>query len=149
MKKILVPVDGSVLSVKAVAEAKKMAEAFQSDLIFLSVASGSTPPEKETSNKVIKEGLEMQEYVSKFKTNAELYLEDARNSVEGFAGEIETVLLYGDPAERIEDYLDEHEVDMIVMGSNGVGVSMLHQLLIGSVTSKILKFASQPVLIVK
>jgi nucleotide-binding universal stress UspA family protein len=78
-----------------------------------------------------------------------MYLEDARNSVSDFTGEVETVLLYGDPAERIEDYLDEHEIDMIVMGSHGIGVSMLQQLLIGSVTSKILKFATQPVLIVK
>ncbi|MDI3535613.1 MAG: hypothetical protein PWP16_251 [Eubacteriaceae bacterium] len=149
MKKILVPIDGSVLSQKAVIESQKMAEAFKADLIFLSVASGSTPPEKENANKVIKEGLEMQEYVSKFKSNAQMYLEDARNSVSDFTGEVETVLLYGDPAERIEDYLDEHEIDMIVMGSHGIGVSMLQQLLIGSVTSKILKFATQPVLIVK
>jgi nucleotide-binding universal stress UspA family protein len=139
MKKILVPIDGSVLSQKAVIESQKMAEAFKADLIFLSVASGSTPPEKENANKVIKEGLEMQEYVSKFKSNAQMYLEDARNSVSDFTGEVETVLLYGDPA----------EIDMIVMGSHGIGVSMLQQLLIGSVTSKILKFATQPVLIVK
>ena len=149
MKKILVPIDGSPISTKAVLEAKKLAEALRSDVVLLSVANITTPSGTDDSNILIKSGLEVQEYVSQFKINAEQNLAEAKELLKDLPVNVETVLLYGDPADQIADYLDENEVEMVIMGSQGVGISRLRQVFIGSVTSKIVRHSKQPVLVVK
>lgn len=149
MKKILVPIDGSPISTKAVLEAKRLAEALRSDVVLLSVANITTPSGTDDSNILIKSGLEVQEYVSQFKINAEQNLADAKELLKDLSVNVETVLLYGDPADQIADYLDENDVEMVIMGSQGVGISRLRQVFIGSVTSKIVRHSKQPVLVVK
>lgn len=149
MKKILVPIDGSPISTKAVLEAKKLAEALRSDVVLLSVANITTPSGTDDSNILIKSGLEVQEYVSQFKINAEQNLAEAKELLKDLSVNVQTVLLYGDPADQIADYLDENDVEMVIMGSQGVGISRLRQVFIGSVTSKIVRHSKQPVLVVK
>ncbi|MGV8907335.1 MAG: universal stress protein [Acetobacterium sp.] len=149
MKKILIPIDGSSISLKAVLEAKKLAEAFNSEIVLLTVANITTPSGIEESNLDIKAGLELQKYVSKFKINAEKHLAEAKISLGDLGPKAESVILYGDPAEQIANYLDDHDVDFVVIGSQGLGVSRFRQVFIGSVTSKILRHAKQPILIVK
>jgi nucleotide-binding universal stress UspA family protein len=149
MKKILVPIDGSPISTKAVLEAKRLAEALRSDVVLLSVANITTPSGTDDSNILIKSGLEVQEYVSQFKINAEQNLADAKELLKDLSVNVETVLLYGDPADQIAEYLDENDVEMVIMGSQGVGISRLRQVFIGSVTSKIVRHSKQPVLVVK
>ncbi|MEN3290881.1 MAG: hypothetical protein V7642_134 [Burkholderiales bacterium] len=53
----------------------------------------------------------------------------------------------GDVAEEIKAYCEKHQVDMIVMGSHGHGA--LKNLVMGSVTTKVLAITSVPVLIVR
>lgn len=149
MKKILVPIDGSPISTKAVLEAKKLAEALRSDVVLLSVANITTPSGTDDSNILIKSGLEVQEYVSQFKINAEQNLAEAKELLKDLSVNVQTVLLYGDPADQIADYLDENDVEMVIMGSQGVSISRLRQVFIGSVTSKIVRHSKQPVLVVK
>ncbi|MBU4540290.1 universal stress protein [uncultured Acetobacterium sp.] len=149
MKKLLVPIDGSPISIKAVMEAKKLAEALGSDVVLLTVANITTPSGTDESNLLIQSGLEVQAYVSQFKLNAERHLAEAREMLKDLTVNVETVLLYGDPADQIAGYLDENEVEMVIMGSQGVGISRLRQVFIGSVTSKIVRHSKQPVLVVK
>lgn len=149
MKKILIPIDGSPISSKAVLEAKKLAEAFNAEIVLLTVANITTPSGTEESNLDIKTGLEVPQFISNFKKNAERHLAEARLILGDLGPKAEAVILYGDPAEQIATYLDDHDVDYVVMGSQGVGVSRIRQVFIGSVTSKILRHAKQPILIVK
>jgi nucleotide-binding universal stress UspA family protein len=65
-----------------------------------------------------------------------------------FAGlEAESVILKGDPAEKILDFADERGVDMIVAGS--LGKSGIERFALGSVSEKIVRHAKVPVLIVR
>jgi nucleotide-binding universal stress UspA family protein len=53
----------------------------------------------------------------------------------------------GDVADEIKAYCEKHHMDMIVMGSHGHGA--LTNLVMGSVTTKVLAITSVPVLIVR
>ena len=65
-----------------------------------------------------------------------------------FAGlEVESTILKGDPADRILDFADEHNVDMIVVGS--LGKSGIERFVLGSVSEKVVRYAKVPVLVVK
>ena len=65
-----------------------------------------------------------------------------------FAGlEVESTILKGDPADKILDFADEHNVDMIVVGS--LGKSGIESFALGSVSEKVVRHAKVPVLVVK
>jgi len=65
-----------------------------------------------------------------------------------FAGlEAESVILKGSPAEKILDFADEHDIDLIVVGS--LGKSGIERFALGSVSEKVVRHAKVPVLIVR
>lgn len=72
-------------------------------------------------------------------------VESVADSVTGVP--VETAVLSGQPHKRIRDYADEHDVDLIVMGTHGrTGVD---RYLLGSVTEKVVRTADQPVLTIR
>lgn len=70
--------------------------------------------------------------------------EFAGDDDESFLGEINVVR--GQPAEAILEYVDDHHIDMIVMGTHGEHGEVIGGL--GSVASKVLQRSSVPVLMV-
>ncbi|EUJ46112.1 universal stress protein [Listeria riparia] len=56
-------------------------------------------------------------------------------------------ILQGDPAERISQYISEHPADMLVLGSRGLNT--IQEIVLGSVSHKLIKQADCPVLVVK
>ena len=65
-----------------------------------------------------------------------------------FAGlEAESIILKGNPAEKILDFANEHDIDMIVVGS--LGKSGIERFAMGSVSEKVVRHAKVPVLIVR
>jgi nucleotide-binding universal stress UspA family protein len=56
-------------------------------------------------------------------------------------------VLAGDPADEIVAYADNHDVDLIVVGSRGRGT--LASTLLGSVSHAVLQEARRPVLVVR
>jgi nucleotide-binding universal stress UspA family protein len=56
---------------------------------------------------------------------------------------IETLLLHGDPARKIEELIDERGVDMVMMATHGRGP--FRRFIMGSVTAKVLNDVSCPV----
>jgi nucleotide-binding universal stress UspA family protein len=60
---------------------------------------------------------------------------------------VETAIERGVPHERILEYADEQDVDVVVMGTHGR--SGLDRFLIGSVTEKVVRSADVPVLTVR
>lgn len=58
--------------------------------------------------------------------------------------DIETNILYGTPHEKILEYTEEHEIDLIIMGTHGR--SGLDRFLLGSVTDKVIRKSDIPVL---
>ena len=74
-----------------------------------------------------------------------LLVEAVADSVAGVP--VETAVVSGEPYERIREYADEQDVDLIVMGTHGrTGVD---RYLLGSVTEKVVRTVDQPVLTVR
>jgi nucleotide-binding universal stress UspA family protein len=59
----------------------------------------------------------------------------------------EPIILKGDPAEKILDFANKHDVDMIVVGS--LGKSGIERFALGSVSEKVVRHAKVPVLVVR
>ncbi len=66
-------------------------------------------------------------------------------AAEGIEAELE--LLHGRPAEEILRYVQRNDVDMLVIGSRGLNA--LQEFAIGSVSHKVIKHCKCPVLVVK
>jgi len=142
MKKILVPVDGSEFSMRAIEEAKKIAQAFGSEIVLLAVSGGGL-----TGQYIV--GVGSYKRAEVFKADAEKILIKAKRNLGDLVAKTETVIKYGDPANEILNYLDGSDVDFVVMGSQGVGGSAARRFLMGSVAYKVLHNAKQLMLIVK
>jgi nucleotide-binding universal stress UspA family protein len=147
MKRILIPIDGSDYANRAVAMGVEMARVFKCDVVLLhainvimpiyGMGAGSLPPKQEISD-----------YANDMQKHAELKLQEAKKTFGDMADKVETVVMPGEAARVILEYVDAYDVDMVIMGSHGLG-SMVDRLLTGSVTTKVLHHIQKPVLVVK
>jgi nucleotide-binding universal stress UspA family protein len=78
---------------------------------------------------------------------AEEILNDALKEVGEIPGELKTDILEGQPAEVILRSAETFNVDLIVMGTRGLG--SLSSLLLGSQSQKVISLAACPVLLVR
>lgn len=143
MKNILIPVDGSEYSTKAIEAAKEIAKAFGSKIFILSVVA---PEFRITSGRgsnmyapVMME--ELHEYSAKT-------LEEAKQRFAGMPNEVETFSVDGYVADEIVRFADENKIDLVVMGSHGLG-ALKNRLMTGSVTTRVLHHIDAPVLVIK
>ena len=123
IKKILVPVDGSINGCKAVDEAIFVAGKCKADLDFVYVASNI--------NKDIPSHLVFDRIWEKIPEN----MKATRH--------VET----GNVPKAILKIADSEKSDMIIMGSRGLG--LLKGVLIGSVSQKVVEESKIPVMVVK
>ena len=70
---------------------------------------------------------------------------DVEKTAKAAGLEAESVVLKGDPAQRIVNFAEEQRVDMIVVGSHGIGG--FERLVIGSVSEKVVRHTKIPVLV--
>ena len=73
--------------------------------------------------------------------------EEAARLAESYGIAIAAEVLAGDPADEIVAYADNHDVDLIVVGSRGRGT--VASTLLGSVSHAVLQEARRPVLVVR
>ncbi|MCG1003142.1 MULTISPECIES: universal stress protein [Halobacterium] len=71
----------------------------------------------------------------------------ANEATEASVSALETAVKYGNPYREIRSYIDEHDIDLVVMGTHGR--SGLERYLLGSVTEKIVRTSPVPVLTVR
>lgn len=135
--KILVPVDGSENSYAALKEAIKVAKLSDGKITVIHVYLKWSTIHAD-SRDALHEVLEDQ---------AKSVLENAEKIAYAENFKIKTQLLEGDIVQQIVKTADAEGFDLIVMGARGVG--KLTELLLGSVSSGVLKNASCPVLITK
>ncbi len=141
MKKILIPVDGSDASNRAVQH-------------FVSMLRGGETPEVHLLNvqPAVMSG-EVHAYQSadeaerSHRRNGEAVLRSARAILDAGAVGCHTAVMLGDAAEMIARYAEENRVDGIFMGTRGMGP--LRNIVLGSVASKIIQLATVPVTLVK
>ncbi len=151
MKTILVPIDGSEYSDRALLKAKVIAEQFNSKVILLHVMSIVTTAPYYPNPRFAQSSMSLDwpRLIKEAQEKAAKLLEDSRKLLEGI--DVETVTL-DDPAGRfanvISDYAKERNVDLIVIGSNGMG-SLRRRLYLGSVTTKLLHITDKTVMVVQ
>jgi nucleotide-binding universal stress UspA family protein len=139
MKKILVAHDGSKLSDKALKKAVEVAVVLNSSLTVLSVI-----PElylTELSD------LDRQRIMNALTEETKTAMEKVRISLSGKTIESKTIVRQGPPAEKILETAQKMKVDLLVVGSHGRHGAK--KFLLGSVSSKVVDYATCPVLVVK
>ncbi len=138
-QKILVPLDGSEPSGKALEAAVQLAKNLNGKLALLSVYSvaGVAAPGPELSVMAIEAA----------RDSCKRILAEAEQKVRSEKIEVETEVAQGGAVEEIVKKSKEGKFDLIVMGARGL--STLKKILIGSVSDGVIKKATCPVLIVK
>ena len=150
MKKILVPIDDSEFSERALLKAKEVAEAFDSHVVLLHVMN-VIPTVLSVRNNEIDTRLDWPAIISEAKVQSNNLLERSKERFGELSSRVETVVLEGADggiAKAIVEYENEYDADLIVMGSNGNN-SMMKRLYLGSVTNKLLHLIRKPILVVR
>lgn len=140
IKSILVAVDGSAHSEKAVRYACAMGPLLGAEVILLHVVPmvvSATPYHDTVSD---------QPFVS-LQNLGEDILERAKKLANSCGCEVIDLLSHGDPASQIIDIASDRGISMIIVGSRGV--SGIKRLFTGSISDKVSKNASCPVMIVR
>ncbi len=153
MKKILIPIDGSEYSDRAVDAGKKIAAAFGSKVVLLNVTSIITSMNYYPTMRMsqVQGIMDWDGLIQKSRDSSCKTLEDAKKSFKDMEDNVETVCvdeLGAQVAGAIIDYVKNNDIDMVIMGSKGVG-SLSQRMYMGSVTTKILHSISKPVLVVQ
>lgn len=138
--KILVPIDGSRDSYCALKEAELLAKTFHSKLIILTVLTDTNIIEHYPGDFLTTDFKKAQA------DRAESILEKAKEQMK-YDGTIETCYRIGRASEEIIACAEENKVNLIVMGSRGLGG--FSRTLLGSVSDRVLNGAKVPVLINK
>lgn len=142
-KQILVATDGSIYSYNAIKKAIEILDMKNSSIEILTVTPGpeSLPVEITMDNEWLENSLLKQKEVAKE------ILEESEKIFNNAGINIKTAFsLEGDSAEIILQYTEKNPKDLIIMGSHGrEGIS---DILLGSVSKRVLDNASSPVLIV-
>jgi nucleotide-binding universal stress UspA family protein len=143
MLKLLVPVDGSDTSLRAVEQVIKMAASYK-DPAELHVINVQPPmPFGSRVSSVIGH-----DAVEKY------HREEALKALQGAMQKLDAAgvkyahhIAVGEPAETITDYATQKGIDQIVMGTRGSGTAS--SLFLGSVATKVVHLAKVPVLLLK
>ena len=139
--KILLPVDGSEISLEAVRFAIRMAgDGLNTSVVLANVQEPSTLYEL-----VVAHDPQVLEQVSASAGAHTLQAAQALLDEAGISYECEVTS--GDPAHSLIDILERFGCDLVVMGASGT--SSLRSALLGSVSNEVLHAAGVPVMIVK
>jgi nucleotide-binding universal stress UspA family protein len=138
--KILVGTDGSRCSEKAIEFASKLASMTSSSLTILHVVP-MVASTKEELIKLIKEELEKPEEIG------QMHLKKGAEIAKKHGIEAAKKLLRGNPADEILKETKVGRYDFIVVGSRGK--RKINEILLGSVSSKLVHHSKVPVLVMK
>ena len=139
--KILVAVDGSENSIRALKEAKNYAKEMEAELTILTVLEQKTPRHYSMSGKEIAYFLEKQE------ETGNKVLEEAVGYFKNYEAPVHSLLKKGDPANEILKVIDSVDFNLVIMGNRGLGA--FTRTLLGSVSNKIVNHSDTNVLIVR
>jgi nucleotide-binding universal stress UspA family protein len=137
---ILVPVDGSDNSYRALDAALLLSEKLGSNITVIHVME-EVPITHIGSEKMLNELLEAYK-----KENQDIILKCSEiASQKGLT--VKTFLIQGNPASAILDYNKKEKFDLVIMGSRGLG--KFKELILGSVSSKIVHHSPCAVLLIR
>lgn len=139
--KILIPVDGSALSLEAVRVAVQLLKAgLQGDVVLANVQEGANLYELLVAHDP--------EVIDRVAAEAGLHTLAPAQALLDVAGvSYECEVAKGDPAHTLVDIAERFGCDLIVMGARGT--SALRSAMLGSVSNEVLHASPVPVMIVK
>lgn len=140
MKKILIPIDGSVGSTKALSFAISLNEGNAYELILLNVQ----PSYKHTPN--VKQYFSQEEIQSFQKEMSKEIFDHAQETINESSASVHMVVRIGDPGTEICEEAKVSAVDFIIMGYRGLGP--VKRTILGSVATHVLHATPCPVTIV-
>ena len=149
-RRVLVPLDGSALAERALSHAERVVapggvivllQVLQPELVLPPLGASDVTNVREAERLA----RELQELVGQARSAAEAYLAKARGRLRRADVTIEGRVVEGQPVDRLVEA--SQEVDLVVMSTHGrTGLS---HLLMGSVTERLIRHASAPVLVVR
>jgi len=143
MKNILIPVDGSEYSMKAITAAKELAKVFGGKVTILNVVPLEVNP-----------GIGRGHYMYVPTPTNEIpdysadILADAKKQFQDTDIQVETLCKHGLTSDIIVDIAHGNDIDLVVMGSHGLG-ALTNRIMTGSVTTRVLHHIDKPVLVIK
>lgn len=141
-KRILVPLDGSKLAERILPHAQAIAKGTGAEVILMRAV-----PTLILGVAAIASPAEAKKWVDTEQAAAAKYLEGVAKHLRDAGQSTKLAVLGGEPAVEILTAAEKENVDLIAMMSHGVtGFSKFEH---GSVTEKILKHATRPVLMVR
>lgn len=132
---ILVPTDGSDPASRAATQAAYLAEAFDASVHVVSVV------DVQAAAGPFDAGGVDDEFIERLEAEGESAIEVIEAAIDDA---VETALVRGTPGEAILDYVDDHDIDLIAMGTHGR--TGLRRYVAGSVTEHVVRHAEVPVL---
>jgi nucleotide-binding universal stress UspA family protein len=138
--KILVPVDGSDISYRALDSALFFSERLGSKITAIHIIE-KVPTVYIQSQKLLDEILETH------KNESQKILDECSSIASKKRITINTILLEGNPASTILEFSQMEKYEVIIIGSRGMG--HFKELILGSVSSKILHHSLCPVLLIR
>jgi nucleotide-binding universal stress UspA family protein len=129
--RILLPTDGSETAQAAVDHALSLAERYDADIHVVHVIDTHR---YDTS---------IDSLVAPLRRAGEQYVERATAATAGEGVDVTTAIEMGRPGRALLEYIDERDVDLVVMGTSGRGG--LARRLLGSVTNYLVTHAAVPV----
>ena len=141
--KVLVPVEGSKYSMEGIKVASNYAKSNNAGIYIMTVTPYVADVELELS------AVERDRLLVSMKKRGEDVLEKAVNLLKSFGvSYIRTVLASStSPAEEIVNFASSEKIDLIVIGSKGMGAT--ERFFLGSVTSKVVRYSPCCVYVVK
>ena len=146
MKKILVPTDFSKPSIIAAEVAVDIAKKDGAEVIFLNVVEEATEGSFNVGGEVSKGSMEDRLFTFKMIEKAKKQLQKLVSDPAYSAVAVNGELRVGNPFHGMRTIIVEQKVDLVVMGTSGR--TKLEEMLIGSNTERIIRYAKCPVLTV-
>lgn len=137
-KKVLVPIDGSEVSSKAVQHAAELASVMQAEITLFHVLSPLPPGIDRES---------LTRYIEDVRHFGENILEEEKNKIAGYNFTVSTEITNGHPAEEICKKAKDDQFDLIFIGNRGL--NPITEFLMGSVSKRVVRHAPCPVLIIR
>lgn len=146
MKKILVPTDFSTHAENALNIALKLAAKFDAEVHIIHVIAPLRAQLLAPDPSQVDEGLE-ERFLASIHENASHVLDNLLAGANFPKERSITVIEFGKIYERVRRYAQSHQIDIIVMGTNGT--RPFDEVFVGSNTERVVRFAPCPVLTVK
>ncbi len=153
-EKILVPLDGSEHSLRALGKAVQIASKFGGKITLVHVYSATVrpiilpePTSLSSPSIPVLTSAEVSKVVEAARTSGNRILRDGEEKARAEKVEVEKVLVEGHAVQEIVRLSKEGNFDLIVMGARGI--SKIRELFLGGVSDAVIHHALCPVLIVK